>query len=580
MSRFAGRSPGGLAAFAASRQLKPMSHPRPVKRPASKLEKKSKNRITTANSAYAKVSLPDINVPCAPGHSPRVVTIGPTAHRLRLERQNESAAGPLDHRGAPRYDCKRCRGCGGTGRRAGFRFLWAIYARGGSTPLTRTFAPSFGFRFVNAATASPNSIDPEAARRFAIDVVRRLQQAGHQAYWAGGCVRDWLLGLRPKDYDVATSAPPQQIRELFGWRRTIPLGQAFGIITVLGPRRAGQVEVATFRRDSPYTDGRHPDSVEFASAEEDARRRDFTINGLFFDPLTDQVIDYVGGQADLEKRILRAIGDPDRRLSEDWLRMLRAVRFAACYQLTPDPATAAAVRRHAAKITGISAERISAEVLRMLVDPKRRRAVELLQQWGLLAAVLPESAPLVDSPRWESALQVLARLETPDEAMALAALIEPLVTPRTARSFTRKLARRWRLSNAVRDELVWLLETAPILDRLPNLPWSALQPVVVHPYFPALIRWMRARWETKGRDTAPLRQLEEKRRQPREQLDPPPLLTGDDLRRWGWEPGPRFAEVLRQVRTAQLDGQIQTQQEARQLAESVYRRLDSQNKRP
>ncbi len=433
---------------------------------------------------------------------------------------------------------------------------------------------------MNAALASPNSIDPEAARQFAIDVVRRLQQAGHQAYWAGGCVRDWLLGLRPKDYDVATSAQPQQVRELFGQKRTIPIGQAFGIITVLGPPRAGQVEVATFRRDASYTDGRHPDSVEFSSAEEDALRRDFTINGLFFDPLTNQVIDYVGGQTDLEKRVLRAIGDPDRRLSEDWLRMLRAVRFAACYQLTPDPATAAAVRRHATKITGISAERISAEVLRMLVDPNRRRAVELLQQWGLLSAILPESTPLIDSPQWESTLQVLGRLDTPDEAMALATLLEPLVTPSTAGSMARGLARRWKLPNVVRDELIWLLETAPILDRLPHLPWSTLQPIVVHPHFPALIRWMRARWETSGRDTTPLQQLEEKRRQPREQLDPPPLLTGDDLRRWGWEPGPRFAKVLRQVRAAQLDGQIQTQQDARQLAESVQRKLDSQDKRP
>ncbi len=433
---------------------------------------------------------------------------------------------------------------------------------------------------MNAASASPNSIDPEAARQFAIDVVRRLQRAGHQAYWAGGCVRDWLLGLLPKDYDVATSAQPQQVRKLFGWTRTIPIGQAFGIITVLGPARAGQIDVATFRRDVSYSDGRHPDSVEFSSAEEDALRRDFTVNGLFFDPLTNQVIDYVGGQADLEKRVLRAIGDPDQRLSEDWLRMLRAVRFAACYQLTPDPATAAAVRRHAAKITGISAERISAEMLKMLVDLHRRQAIELLHEWGLLAPILPESTPLLDSPRWETTLQVLARLDAPDAAMALATLLEPLVTPSTARSIARKLARRWRLPNAVRDELIWLLETAPILDRLPNLPWSTLQPIVVHPHFPALIRWMRARWETSDRDTTPLQQLEEKRRQPREQLDPPPLLTGDDLRRWGWEPGPRFADVLKRVRAAQLDGLVHTPQEARQLAESVYRKLDSKNKPP
>src|SRR5208337_581044 len=180
-------------------------------------------------------------------------------------------------------------------------------------------------------------IDPEQQRRFALEVVRRLRAAGFEAYWAGGCVRDELLGRRPKDYDVATSAAPPQIRELFGNRRTLPLGAAFGVITVLGPRpadpayRVPMIEVATFRQDAEYSDGRHPDHVTFSSAREDAARRDFTINGMFFDPVERTVIDFVGGQEYLRQGLIRAIGSPRLRFGEDKLRMLRAVRFAAAF---------------------------------------------------------------------------------------------------------------------------------------------------------------------------------------------------------------------------------------------------------
>src|SRR3954469_10452800 len=167
--------------------------------------------------------------------------------------------------------------------------------------------------------------DPAVAREFAIDVVRRLREAGHQSLWAGGCVRDQLLGQMPKDYDVPTDAVPDRVREVFGRRRTLAIGASFGVITVLGPERAGQIDVATFRRDAAYSDGRHPDAVSFSDAENDAQRRDFTINGLFFDPIAEQVIDYVGGQDDLQRHVIRAIGDPLARIAEDKLRMLRAV---------------------------------------------------------------------------------------------------------------------------------------------------------------------------------------------------------------------------------------------------------------
>src|SRR5437868_9785761 len=183
------------------------------------------------------------------------------------------------------------------------------------------------------------TIDPKLAREFAVEVVQRLRDSGHQALWAGGCVRDQLMAQMPKDYDVATDALPDRIREVFGKRRTLPIGAAFGVITVLGPKGAGQIDVATFRRDAGYSDGRHPDAVSFSDAEHDAQRRDFTINGLFLDPLEDRVIDFVGGQADIERRVIRSIGDPLARIAEDKLRMLRAVRFAARLDFAIEAAT-------------------------------------------------------------------------------------------------------------------------------------------------------------------------------------------------------------------------------------------------
>lgn len=219
-------------------------------------------------------------------------------------------------------------------------------------------------------------------RDAALSVLEALRAAGHVAYFAGGCVRDQLLGIEPKDYDVATSATPDEIRRLF--RSTQSVGAAFGVILVRVAGLAGQgIEVATFRTDGSYTDGRRPDSVRFASPEEDARRRDFTINGLFLDPLSGEVVDFVGGRADLESRVLRAIGTADERFAEDHLRLLRAVRFAARFGLTLDPPTAVAVRRHAKMLRTIAPERVGDEVRRMLTAPTRLRAWTLLRELGL-----------------------------------------------------------------------------------------------------------------------------------------------------------------------------------------------------
>ena len=286
-------------------------------------------------------------------------------------------------------------------------------------------------------------LTPDEQRRFAVEVVRRLREAGFEAYWAGGCVRDQLLGRTPKDYDVATNAVPDQVRKLFGRRRTLAIGAAFGVIAVIGPKPAGTVEVTTFRRDAPYSDGRHPDSVTFSSAEEDASRRDFTINGLFYDPIERRVIDFVGGQADLADKHLRAIGRARERFAEDKLRMLRAVRFAAAFAFALDDEIRAAIAEMAAEIHVVSPERIAMEMRRMLADPSRAAGVRLMLETGLAAEVLPEIVPCDDGQRrrLDDTLDVLSRLGRQcGFPLALAALLCPCVDAADAAAVCRALA--------------------------------------------------------------------------------------------------------------------------------------------
>jgi len=240
-------------------------------------------------------------------------------------------------------------------------------------------------------------------RRFAVDVVRRLRQEGHAALWAGGCVRDQWLGKLPKDYDVASTATPDEVIQIFGRRRTVAVGASFGVVMVLGAdKAAGQIEVATFRSDGEYLDGRRPSSVSFCRPEEDAHRRDFTINGMFFDPLEEKIIDYVRGLEDLAAGIVRAIGDPVARFTEDKLRMLRAVRFTATFGFALDAATAAAVHQLRHQICQVSEERITQELKRMLSHSSRALSFELLNQTQLLAEILPELCGVVDCDQMDS----------------------------------------------------------------------------------------------------------------------------------------------------------------------------------
>jgi len=414
----------------------------------------------------------------------------------------------------------------------------------------------------------PNLV-PERQRRFAVEVVRRLRDAGFEAYWAGGCVRDRLLGQTPKDYDVATDATPPEIRELFGKRRTLAIGAAFGVITVLGPKDAGQIEVATFRRDADYSDGRHPDSVSFSSAREDASRRDFTINGLFYDPIEEQLIDYVGGREDLRRRVLRAIGDAHERFGEDKLRMLRAVRFSARFRFPLEAETLAAIREMADQITVVSPERIAMEMRQILVAPTRSTAVRLLLDTGLAPAILPEIVP-ANKPgrrRLEHTLTVLDRLEAPGFPLALAALLYPVVDAARA----GQLGKRWRLSNQETDRVGWLVGHHAALEHARSTSWSSVQRILIAEGIEDLLALAEAVALAGSGDTSQIAWCRAKLAEPEEVLNPAPLLTGDDLIRHGVRPGPNYRVLLNRVRDAQLDGEIQTGDDALALVDRLLK---------
>jgi poly(A) polymerase len=392
-------------------------------------------------------------------------------------------------------------------------------------------------------------------REFATDVVARLQKAGFVALFAGGCVRDELLGLVPADHDVATSATPEQVKAHF--RRCHSFGASFGVVEVLGPRDAAgewlKVQVATFRTDGDYTDGRRPDAVVFSSPREDAERRDFTVNGLFLDPLTGEVIDHVGGRADLDAKVLRAIGDPAKRFAEDKLRLLRAVRMAARFELTVDPATFAAARAMADDIRVVSAERIADEFRKMLVNRHRARAVRLFAEFGLVGPVLPEVAAT-----FEDSHRVLAELSGDVSfELAFAALLAP------AGCDPEPVGRRLRLSNEEIARIAWLAKNATALRDASAMPKSRLYPILAHPGAGELLALHRAAGISTDFCEAVLRDT------PANVLTPPPLLTGDDLRAMGFQPGPAFKRILDALRDAQLDDRVRTRTEAEHFVRAV-----------
>ncbi|HWB07992.1 MAG TPA: hypothetical protein VG826_02020 [Pirellulales bacterium] len=441
--------------------------------------------------------------------------------------------------------------------------------------------------------------EPNPKREFALVVLRRLREAGHEAYWAGGCVRDSLLGREPKDYDVATSARPPQIRELFGRRKTLDIGAAFGVVAVVGPKPAGVVEVTTFRHDAPYSDGRHPDAVTFTSAEEDAQRRDFTINGLFYDPLNAdenrRVIDFVGGVEDLRRGVVRAIGNPKARFDEDKLRMLRGVRFAATFSFALEHGTRAAIAEMAPSVTIVSAERIAQEMRGLLVLPARSHGLEMMRETGLVGVLLPELVPLVEksvaeegtqqTSLWRRTLDVLDRLVEPEFPLALAALLHatrwhPDEPPhgegeRAAAEVVRQVADRWRLSNKETDHAAWLVEHHRALIHSQTMPWPALQRLLISPGVDDLLKLHEAIALASDSGVAHVDFCRRRLMLPPEELDPRPLLTGDDLIRHGVPQGKIYKTLLERVRDAQLDRQIENRQQALALVDQILQKAGS-----
>ncbi len=430
----------------------------------------------------------------------------------------------------------------------------------------------------------------DRGRRFATEVVGTLQGAGFRALWAGGCVRDLMLGLNPADYDVATDATPEQVIALFG-RRTVPVGVSFGVVRVLGPHASGiEVEVATFRSDGVYVDGRRPESVTFSSLELDAARRDFTINGMFLDPFTDEVIDHVGGRADLRDRILRAIGDPAARFREDKLRLLRAVRFAARFEMAMEPGTRSALRAMAGQVVQVAAERIAQELRKMLVDEHRATAMQLALDEGLTPAILPPVASMrgvahgcpvqPDGDLWDHSLRALRHLPTKTSfPLAFAALLHDVGEPETltieeglarfpdheqaGRRIADGLCRQLKLSNQERERITWLVGSHHALDGATTLRDSQRKRLLARPGVDELLALCRADALACTGDTRQVDYCEAYLRdQPAGPIDPPPLVTGDDLVSHGLRPGAHFARLLDQVRDAQLDGVVIGRSEA------------------
>lgn len=413
-------------------------------------------------------------------------------------------------------------------------------------------------------------VDPAAAREFAISIVQQLRAAGYEALWAGGCVRDLLLEKTPKDYDVATNAKPQQVRECLGFRRTLEIGASFGVITVVGPREAGHIEVATFRRDEEYLDGRRPTAVAFTSSEEDAKRRDFTMNGLFFDPIESRVIDYVGGEKDLRAGIVRAIGNPKERFTEDKLRLLRGVRFAATLGFQLEEATATAMKQLAGTLPVVSAERIAAEMRRMLCHPRCADAVRLLLENELLQVILPETKDWNAPASQAKVTRLLCRLAAipgdafePALALILRELFEGHDKP-ACEEMAKRVSERWRLSGEEQAGTAFCLVHEALAVGAARRNWPEVQRVLIQPRAKHLLTYVKGIAAADPPDgiAEGIAFCEAKLSLPEKVLNPDPLVNGGMLQRIGLKPGPQFREILEKIRDAQLLGELTTTDEA------------------
>jgi len=422
------------------------------------------------------------------------------------------------------------------------------------------------------------------ARELATEVVRRLRGAGNQAFLAGGCVRDMLLGREPADYDVATSADPEDVARLF--ERTVAVGEAFGVVRVRLDDQA--FDVATFRVEGPYSDGRRPDTVRFASAREDVLRRDFTVNGLLYDPLEDQVLDWVGGQEDLEAGLIRAVGDPAERFQEDRLRLLRAVRLATQLGFRLERVTRRALKRLAPQVTGVSGERIREELKRLLLARRRKSGLRLLDAVGLLAVLLPEVAATKgvlqgesmhpEGDVFEHSLLAVAKLRRPRWPLVLAVLLHDVGKPvtlarrphitfyeheRAGEALARDVCGRFKMSRRERETVAWLVRQHLRLRDAPKMRRGRLRQLLSHPLVNDLVELFRADVLASTRDLSAYEFV----RQAQKELGggatlPAPLVTGTELLALGLPEGPLIGELLRRVREEQLEGTLTSKGEA------------------
>src|SRR5579863_7614594 len=427
----------------------------------------------------------------------------------------------------------------------------------------------------------------------AVSIIGRLRDAGYVAYLTGGCVRDLLLGRDPKDFDVATSARPDELLKLFPGAGQV--GAHFGVVLV--HKEDAQVEVATFRSDLEYRDGRHPDGVHFETdPRQDALRRDFTINALLLDPASGEILDFAGGRADLDSRLIRAIGEPERRFREDHLRLLRAVRFAARLGFEIEAETFAAIQSLAPLIQSVSAERVRDEIARILTEGGARRGFELLDSTGLLREVLPEVAALkgVRQPPefhpegdvWTHTLIMLEGLRLPTPALALGVLLHDVGKPGTFRiadrirfdghvelgeRIAREILNRLKFSNAEIDQVIALIANHMRFSHVHQMRESTLKRMLRLPAFEEHLELHRLDCssshghlnnyefaKTRFEQSAP------------EELRPPRLVTGDDLIDAGYAPGPDFSRMLEVAEDAQLEARIQSKEEGLELVRSTF----------
>ncbi len=430
-------------------------------------------------------------------------------------------------------------------------------------------------------------------REKAVAIVERLKQAGFEAYFAGGSVRDMLLGRDPDDYDIATGARPEDIRKIFP--RTLEVGAQFGILLVLSDGDA--FEVATFRYDGPYLDGRRPSEVRYARLEEDIHRRDFTVNGLMYDPLDDRLIDLVGGCDDLARRRIRAIGDPRARFQEDRLRMIRAARFSASLGFEIEPDTLAAIRTEAPHITQVSWERIGEEVTRILTEGGARRGFEIMDATGLLTRILPEVAAMhgvEQSPDYHPegdvfvhTMLVLKNLAEPTETVAYGALLHDVGKPVTADRKEHRITfyghteqgaemavailKRLKRSRSVWERVAYIVKNHLRPVQAPKMRVSTLKRFFADPGIDELLEVVRldalaSNGDLQYYDFCRRKMAELKH----EEIHPPPLVTGKDLIALGLEPGPMFHEILDRVKEAQLEGELRDRQAALDWVKKEY----------